>query len=132
MKFTDTYIGNLIASRCIGTGPQQQLLKVCGKDKILTVGNTRFTISDSLGQTNEELEYNGGELLSMTKLLENFALSIVSPDKNKLSSSGRENLRNMAVIESAYLSARTAVPEEPGRILQMARLEPANIWPAHK
>jgi hypothetical protein len=25
----------------------------------------------------------------------------------------------MAVIESAYLSARTGFPEEPGRILQM-------------
>jgi hypothetical protein len=31
----------------------------------------------------------------------------------------------MAVIESAYLSARTGFPEEPGRILQMASLPAA-------
>ena len=56
----------------------------------------------------------------MTELLKNFALSILSPKESKLCSTGRENLRNMAVIESAYLSARTGFPEEPNRILQMA------------
>ena len=52
--------------------------------------------------------------------LESFARSLLSPGEHKLTSSGRENLKNMAVIESAYLSARTGFPEEPGRILQMA------------
>jgi hypothetical protein len=33
----------------------------------------------------------------------------------------------MAVIESAYLSARTGFPEEPARILQLAQIEPTNI-----
>jgi hypothetical protein len=56
----------------------------------------------------------------MRGLLKDFAQSILSPDENKLCSSGRENLKDMAVIESAYLSARTGFPEEPGRILQMA------------
>jgi hypothetical protein len=54
---------------------------------------------------------------------------VLSPDKNKLASSGRENLKNMAVIESAYLSARTGFPEEPGRILQMASLGAAETTP---
>ena len=34
----------------------------------------------------------------------------------------------MAVIEAAYLSARTAMPEEPQRILEIVGSEPANIW----
>ena len=120
MKFSDTFIGSLIASRHSGIGPEQEFLKVYGKDKILTVSDTRFIVSDSLGRTSEELEYDDDELLCMTKVLENFALSILLPDKNKLCSGVRENLRDMAVIESAYLSARTGMPEEPGRILQMA------------
>ena len=135
MKFTDTLIGNLIASRRAGIGPRQKFLKVYGKDKILTVSNSRFIVSDGLGRTSEELEYDDDKLCCMRKLLENFALSILLPDKNKLCSSGRENLKDMAVIESAYLSARTAMPEEPGRILQMASRrtgEPINIWPGHK
>jgi len=121
MKFADASFGNLIASRCIGVGPRQELLKVYGKDKILTVGNARFTVSDALGRASEESEYDDDQLVRETTLLENFALSILSPDKNKLCSSGRENLQNMAVIESAYLSARTGFPEEPDRILKMAQ-----------
>jgi predicted dehydrogenase len=127
MKFTDTFIGNLTASRCVGTGAEQELLNVYGKDEILIVSNTRFSVSDHLGRTKEEFEYEDKELDRMRELLENFALSIVSPDKNKLCSSGRENLKNMAVIESAYLSARTGFPEEAVRILQMTRFEATNI-----
>ena len=119
MRFTDTFIGNLMGSRRMGIEQGREFLKVYGKDKILTVGEARFTISDSLGRTSEELEYDNDELFCMTKVLENFALSIVLPDKNKLCSSGKENLGAMAVVESAYLSARTGMPEEPGRILEM-------------
>ncbi len=118
VKFTDTFIANLIVSRAFG--PEQEFLKVYGKDKILTVSNTRFTVSDALGRVSEELEYDDDQLCRYRALLKNFALSIVSPDKNKLCSSARENLRDMAVIESAYLSARTGMPEQPGRILEMA------------
>jgi predicted dehydrogenase len=125
MKFSDMFIGNLIASKAFGPG--QEFLKVYGKDKILTVSNKQFTVSDGLGQKSEEWEYDDDERGWYTALLENFALSILSPDENKLYSSGRENLKNMAVIESAYLSARTAMPEEPDRILQMAQIEPTSI-----
>jgi predicted dehydrogenase len=120
MKFSDTLIGNLIASRRAGIGPKEEFLKLYGKDKILTVNDRRLTVSDGLGETNEELEYEDGELFCMTEQLKNFAASILSPDENKLCSSGRENLRDMAVIESAYLSARTGFPEEPAKVLQMA------------
>jgi predicted dehydrogenase len=107
MKFTDTLIGNLVASRRAGIGPKEEFLKLYGKDKILTVNDRRLTVSDGLGQRNEELEYDDDALFCMSEQLKNFALSILSPDKNKLCSSGRENLQDMAVIESAYLSART-------------------------
>ncbi len=133
MKFTDTFFGNLIANKALG--PRQEILNVYGKDKILTVCNTLFTVSDGLGRVSEKSEFDDDQLVRETALLKNFALSILSPDKNKLCSSGIENLKNMAVIESAYLSARTGMPEEPHRILQMApRLaeKPINTWPGHK
>jgi predicted dehydrogenase len=124
MKFTDTLIGSLIASRSVGSGPEQKILKIYGKDKILTVTGRQFSVSGVLGQAGEEFKYDDDQLCCTAKLLENFALSILLPDKNKLRSSARENLKDMAVIESAYLSARTAMPEEPGRILKMAQIEP--------
>jgi UDP-N-acetyl-2-amino-2-deoxyglucuronate dehydrogenase len=117
MKFDDTLIGSLIALRRAGLRPRREFLRVYGKNKILTVSRSRLTVSDSSGETHKQLQYNDDALGCMTKLLKNFARSILSPDENKLCSSGRENLKNMAVIESAYLSARTGIPEEPGRIL---------------
>ena len=132
MKFTDSFIGNLIASRQTRVGPEQKLLKVHGKDKILTVSDTRLVISDGSGRVSKESKYNDDELYRVAKVLKNFALTILSPDKNRVSSSGRENLYDMAVIESAYLSARTGMPEEPGRILQVAQTKPMNIWPTHR
>jgi len=120
MKFSDTFIGNFIASWRTGAGPKKEFLKLYGKDKILTVSNTHLTVSDDLGRIGEELNCGDDELACTTELLKSFAGSILSPATHKLCSSGRENLKAMAFIESAYLSARTGFPEEPGRILQMA------------
>jgi len=117
MKFADTFFGTLTAGRTIG--PRQNSLKIYGKDKTLTVSDNLFVIGDHLGRTIEEFEHADDKICCMKGVLENFALSILSPDKNRLCSSGTENLKNMAVIESAYLSARTGMPEEPARILQM-------------
>jgi len=130
LKFSDTFFGNLIASKVLG--PEEKFLKVYGKDKILTVSNSRFTISDCLGKVIDELEYEDDELAWYTALLNNFALSILLPDQNNLCSSASENLKDMAVIESVYLSARTGMPEEPARILKMAQIEPINIWESRK
>ena len=135
MKFSDTLIGNLIASRRTGMGPRENSLRVYGRDKILTVSDTQFTVVDGAGQSGGQLRCDDNALYRMTRLLESFALSILAPHDNKLFSSGRENLKNMAVIESAYLSARTGFPEEPSRILQMASRRagtPRNIESDHK
>jgi len=122
MKFSDTFIGNFIATRRVGTGIKEGFLKLYAKDKILTVCDAQLTVSDGLGRAIKELKYDDSEPACMTELLRDFASSILSPEKNKLRSSGRENLKDMAVIESAYLSARTGFPEEPGRILQMVSI----------
>ncbi|HUW19253.1 MAG TPA: Gfo/Idh/MocA family oxidoreductase [Sedimentisphaerales bacterium] len=130
MRFSETFIASLTASRHSTLGPERELLAVYGKDTTLTVSDSKLSINDLLGQTSEQQQYDDSKFFRMTRLLENFALSVISPDKDTLCSSGKENLRNMAVIESAYLSARTGMPEEPQRVLERARLEPADIGPA--
>jgi predicted dehydrogenase len=122
MKFSDTFIGNFIATRRAEAGPEEAFLKLYAKDRILTFSDTQLIVSDGLGRTIKKSKYDDDELVCTVELLKSFASSILSSDKNKLRSSGRENLKDMAVIESAYLSARTGFPEEPGRILQMAPL----------
>ena len=125
MRFTDALIGNLIAFHRSRLGLKQEFLRVYGKDKVLTVTRGRLTISPAVltgpeSATDEESVYDDNQLSALTRLLDNFGLSLIAPEQNRLSSSGSENLKNMAVIKSAYLSARTGFPEEPGRILQMA------------
>jgi len=123
MKFSDTFIGNFITTRRAVSGHKEEFIKLYGKDIILTVSDTNLTVSDSLGRAIKKMEYEDDKLACMTELLKRFAASILSPAANKLNSSGGENLKNMAVIESAYLSARTGFPEEPARILQLASLD---------
>lgn len=127
MKFSDTLTGNLVAFRRAGAGAKQESLSVYGKDRIIMVNHSGFAISDGLGQIIEETKYDDDELCCMTELLKDFTMSILLPEENKLCSSGRENLKNMAVIEAAYLSARTSLPEEPVRIMQMVQLGPRDI-----
>lgn len=120
MKFSGATIGNLVASRRAGIGPAQESLKLYGKDRTLTVNDTELILCDGLGEQIEHLRCHDDGPACIGELLKDFAHSVLSPEENKLCSSGRENLMDMAVIESAYLSARTGFPEEPGRILQMA------------
>jgi len=127
MKFSDTLAGSLTAFRRAGPGAGQQLLSVYGKDKILMVNQNRFTVTDVLGQIIEQTNFDDDMPCCIKKLLKDFALSILLPQENKLCSSAKENLKNMAVIEAAYLSARTSMPEEPVKVLQMAQLSPTDI-----
>jgi hypothetical protein len=126
MKFSDTLSGNLVASRIFG--PYQQLLRIHGKERYLTVSEGAFTVCDNQGNIVKELKPGpeGGE--PRVKMLKNFALSILSPEDNKLVADESADLYNMAVIESAYLSGRTAMPEEPSRILEIIETEATNIW----
>ena len=120
MKFSGGCIGNLVTSQRAAMGPAEDWLRVYGKDRTLTVNAERLVLSDGLGREVETVQSDDDRPARMAKLLKNFALAILLPEDHKVCSTGRENLQNMAVIESAYLSARTGFPEEPGRILQMA------------
>jgi predicted dehydrogenase len=127
MKFNDTFFCNVTVNRDFACS--KELLNVYSKDNVFTVSGEEFVIG-----RGTERQINGSEDLVgdnryWNELLSNFALSIISPAENRVCSSIRENLKNMAVIESAYLSARTGFPEEPSKILQMAEDEILNIWP---
>lgn len=125
LKFSDTLVGNIITSRRSGMGPNQQYLRFYDRDKILTVNEKQLNIRDGKGETANQQEFGDTEKERLVSLLKDFAISILSPEEKKPVSTGRENLNNMAVIESAYLSARTGFPEEPARIIQMPPAVPS-------
>ena len=117
MKFSDSIIANIIATNTFGSG--EQFLKIHTKNKILTATDSEFSITDALGKTIESQKNTADTAENLRKMLISFAQSLLTPDKNKFESTVRHNLKNMAVIESAYLSARTRMPEESEKVLQM-------------
>jgi predicted dehydrogenase len=119
MKFSDSFIGNIVASRRSNAGPAQEIFTIYGRNCVVTVTRTQMVVRDGSGNVIEQNEYKDDKLGCVTELLKNLALGILSPDENKLQSTGRENLNNMAVLGAAYLSAGTGFPEEPAKILQM-------------
>jgi predicted dehydrogenase len=126
MKFSDSFIASLIASRRSGTGPAQELLTIYGKDCIASVTRTQMMVTDGSGNILQQSQYEDNRFNGMVELLKQFALVVLSPDNNKLSSTAMENLKDMAVLEAAYLSSRTGFPEEPARILKMPSSTPIN------
>jgi len=127
MKFSDTLVANVIASRVFG--PPSQMLKIHSKDGFLTASGANLTVCDNLGNVIDRFESESSESEATAQMLENFAQTLLSPDKNRSGNEENSVLNIMAVLESAYLSARTATPEEPAKILDMVKTGPANIWP---
>lgn len=127
MKFSDRLLGNVIVSSRSSVWPRQEFVKVCGKDRILVANEKRLTMRDGESQIIEEIDYDDDAGACMAGVVGDFGLSVLQADEIELRSSGRENLKSMAVIESAYLSRRTGMPEEPSRILQMGQFEASDI-----
>jgi predicted dehydrogenase len=125
LKFREDFIGQIKTSKVFG--PKEIFLRVFGKDKIIIFSDESIAITDNTGKVLEEKKYVFDEKNFMHKLLERYALSILKPDKNKPYSSAREHLKNMAIIESAYLSAKTGMPESVERIFEIGQVESVSI-----
>lgn len=126
MKYSDTLIANLIATRTFG--PPQCQLRLHHSEGSVTASEDHFTVCDNRGRVLERSEFENVEAPSILRMLMDFAASVTTPDKQKTQARRSVDLDNMALIEAAYLSARTSMHEEPARILEIAGSEPANIW----
>lgn len=121
MKFTDALTASIVATRRSDQGPTRRGLQIYGKEARLTITDNRVILSTDSGLDDQVWQFEETEQDAMQRLLSSFARSVRDPSEHPLASSGAENLKNMAVVESAYLSARTGFPEEPMRILQITR-----------
>lgn len=121
MKFTDALTASIVATRRCDGGSTRRGLQIYGKEARLTVTDDRVILSTDSGQDDQVWQYDETSQDVMQRLLLSFARSVCEPGEHELLSSAAENLKNMAVFESAYLSARTGFPEEPARILQITR-----------
>jgi len=121
MKFSDALMGNLIVSQRCDAGPSTALLRVHGKDASLSVTDDEVILQNRDAAEPQTWRYTETRRDVLVRLVSDFAQSVRNPDGPELLSSATENLTNMALFESAYLSARTGFPEEPARILRIVR-----------
>lgn len=121
LKFTEAMLGNVVATRGHEIGPEENRLQIYGRDALLAIGPHHVTLTTGGGRDNQHWQDRESQEVVMQRLLTDFAEGILNPGDGGPRSSIAENLKNMAVLESAYLSARTGFPEEPARILQLGR-----------
>ena len=126
MRFSDVLMGNLMASRIFG--PNEETIRIYGKDKSLSVSAERFALCDNTGRIVEKSTCEDKKSDILAIMFKNLAAALISPEIKLLWPDSNSILNTMAVIESAYLSAKTSMPEEPGRILDMIDTESTNIW----
>jgi len=132
MKYGSDLCVNLVVTRALGPQSEIENTRCFGKEKVLILCRDKMRIEDRTGRKLKQKRLAYDESAAMKESLESFAMSILEPQEHKLQCSGQEQLKNMAVIEAAYLSSRTGMPEQPRRILALEEVEPMLFWAGGK
>jgi predicted dehydrogenase len=119
MKFVDTLTFNIIASKAVS--PHTRMLTAYSKDKIIRLDENSLKVVDDHDNLVTETNESAMPSELMTQSLADFSQNITGVGQMPPVSSGADHLATMALMESAYLSARTGAPESPQRILQMSQ-----------
>ncbi|MHC5083777.1 MAG: Gfo/Idh/MocA family protein [Planctomycetota bacterium] len=125
MQFTDTLIAQICASRTLG--PARRHLRVHGKGRHLTATEEEVVVYDNSGELLEQQSYPQDRTPAKKRMMENLAGSILTPTDCPLYPEHRFDLNTLAVIEAAYLSARTGMAEDPSRIMSLADIDATGL-----
>ena len=110
------FAGERIAalSACRGAAEDLSRVILVGTNQTVEVYSDRMTLTPAGGGTEESRKVLSGH--SAAAAIRAIADSLAA-DAQPLESTGQEHLATMAVIEAAYLSAKTGAPERPARFL---------------
>ncbi len=122
MKFSDVLSGTLLAGRAAEAleSKSQKWLAAQGHNVLIKISDTHFEATDQQGKRLVRNKFDDEPVGRIKQAMENFGYNLLDPDNHPLVSTAADSLKNMAVIEAAYLSARTGEPEEPAKILEIA------------
>jgi predicted dehydrogenase len=126
MRFSDTLVAQVCASRTLG--PPRRHLRIHGKDRFVTLSADELTVCGHDGQVLEVIHTAEDPIPWAQRLLDNFIKNLEKPDQYPLFPPPEADLKTMAVMEAAYLSSKTGMPEAPSRILQLAGFKPDGFW----
>ena len=117
MQYGDVQTARIMTSRTFG--PYKSFIQLHTKDQFITADTNSFVVSNNNGEIISEENFDTNELDWQKEMLEDFAISLLNPNTQNPAIDTQTDLKAMAVIQACYLSAKTAMPEEPLRILEM-------------
>ncbi|MCK5000528.1 MAG: Gfo/Idh/MocA family oxidoreductase [Anaerohalosphaera sp.] len=117
LNYSDTLIANIVASR--NFAPAQRSLAIHSTHHHAWASEDSMIVRSNEGEVIEESTETAPKQSPMIEMLQSYANSLQKPNEPQCPQAQSDCLNTMAVIESAYLSARTAMPEDPSRFLNI-------------
>lgn len=109
MRFDNGAMARLSCSWHVG--PEQERLCYYGAEGSIEATAGSVKLCDRTGNVLEQQDFPSTPQTILTAQVDHFAASLHDPEVRPLSAA-RDHLATVAVIESAYLSARTKLPED--------------------
>jgi predicted dehydrogenase len=119
MRFGENLIAELVAIRHWDDRQREESLTLHHKERRIEVTLDRLSVFDGQGSLLNRTKCDFDELNIMQTMLSDYAASMTASQEHKFASTGKANLKVMAVMQAAYLSSKTGTPEDPERILGM-------------
>ncbi len=126
LRFSDSLIGEISASRTLG--PPDEFLRICGKECFITLRQDQLTVCSHDGRLLQRRETSCSPTEWAGRFLEMYVQHLENPQQYPLFPPPETDLRTMAVLEAAYLSAKTGMPESPSRILEVGGFKSDGLW----
>jgi len=117
IRFADGLLAELVLVRHWDDRAGCRQVTLYARDGVVAAQCQRSGICDRYGQAVEHTEPGCDEMDMTLRLLTDYANSLLRPDEHPFASDTKANLRVMAVIEAAYISAQTGSPETPAKIM---------------
>ena len=122
LVFKDGLIGTFLAAKQTGSSTTAPI-RIYGAGQNIVATANRLAVYDNNDSLIAEHKYPLKSEKCITEMFIDFGRALLEPDKYKLRSTSRLDLATMALIEAAYLSAKTGMPESPARFFEISEKE---------
>jgi predicted dehydrogenase len=122
LVFSDGLIGTFLAAQHTGSAAALPL-RIYGAENNITATPNRLAVYDRNDSLIAEHKYPLKDEKCITEMFFDFGRAVLEPDKYKLRNTPRLDLATMALIEAAYLSAKTGMPESPRKFFEISEKE---------
>jgi predicted dehydrogenase len=119
LVFSDGLIGTFLAVNQAGSNNTAPV-RIYGAQQSIIATPNRLAVIDSTGAIINENKYPLKPEKCITEMFIDIGRALLEPDKYKLRNNWQLDLATMALIEAAYLSAKTGTSESPRRFVEMA------------